>query len=648
MNTTFRLTLKWVVLCALLLFLSSCTFATMKQIRSAFDDQYFKQLNKKSEQKNLKKLRKFWKKAYRIGCKDQSRPCRLGDALEQKFHQLLTSCGIKQMLNGKWTRIPPDLQNSLSLNKPVAVFEEDSIQRLFRFLFTSREMSEYQKLADQEERFLPSRVLANGRTTLPIPETKAISYRQTCSSLIQAGLKMSLSFGKKTLESALKSQYDAQSFKELLVLRGRFLSPLFFNLNPSNNTRRQNVLFHVWMAYSKMQEQLKKGQSLPRLKYLQSLRGVTTFETKRGARKVELKVNAGGKTDLWFVDVGGKTRIKYKGNKTFSFRDFATFVFRHKNGKKLKAQIANLPTPAMLQNEIANQKFRVTPNRSILIPGQRYRHRLTVPGLPQSLCNPSQWSIRRVEKGSKRWIPLLRLGRVRPLRLKGQKLPSCVFEVEYKMKRVRTKTAQYILHYHLVGREGSATSVGKKLLVLKHKSEFSPTDQPQLRFSLPTLARKRPKDGQISKGDKLLLQWDIPIRITDGKNRVQKVLEIEELQALCEDGKQLTLREHRLTPRQPRKNGKLQLSFKAQMGVHSKVQVQPGAWRSCDLEMRVRLRVSRPSKKSEVERIVRGKIQVPKILQLSTIRVPTTTVPPTPRTTPAPRKTPTRTKPPAR
>ena len=624
----FRRRFVWLLfsMCFLLV-CTACQFATMGQIRSAVKDGYVEgYLQKGVNDAKIKKLRgdKKWL-PYKLDCskgnpksiKGQVKiPCRLGDSLEDKFEKLLSSCGIGKLFDGKITTIPKLLQDNLALRRKVKAFDGVSIFRLFRFVFIKDKLEEFTQRSTETKRFLQRFVLGTDLHVSSAQGFTSASYRQTCNSLVQAGIKLGVNFQLVTLKSAIKSQFNSQGFRELLVFQGLFTSPLHKALElPDEDPNRWLTRMQIWLAYKRLLNEAQLKGPIRSFKYLKSLVGVATFETQRSSRKTQLKASASGKGDVKFVKGSANIKAEYTGGQRFEFKNYGTLVFRHPQarGEKWQAEFDNLPNPKTIRDELQAKSFPITPNASFLVPEASYKHELLVKGMPVVLCNKYQWKLvdctkkggahekirkRVCTKRKRGWLEDLKLEKTQHTkRTKGRPYPACKFNISYKTKAPKSSGMRYFLNYMLVGQQRA--QIGDLSLRIHHESAYDLNVHPLLRVDKSLTSLKPELIDSV--GGKAALRWNIPIEVEDAKNTIKILKKPRNFKIVCSGKRKLESKKQLLLKKRPKR---LELSFDLKISYKEKSRIIRGQWNpdACKLEFTVKFTVEESRSRSRKRR----------------------------------------------
>lgn len=336
-------------------------------------------------------------------------------------------------------------------------------------------------------------------------------YRQSCAAYVSAEANAGISFPIASVQSSLRHQFSAGG--RINITSGFFRSPYTAMLR-DGGPRGLYARLMLWAQYGETPALLQS----PRVHALNSFGGLVVLSAETNTESTTVNLDASAAYSAGVVSAGGNLSARYENQSSYNNEDVQTLVTQI-----TESSFTPLPTPS----EIA-AVFRGTYERATVEPttqmasGQTNEHRISIPGVPKSICEGGTWSFvaaPAVSRGTQS-MPLYaeRTATITTTATQESGLPACRFTVRgmpnpdlFPMPNMPAVT------YTLTSSNGLHAANGTVALALDVSGiQFRVNPNPQVTLSNPAFRPEAATSGETS----VRHRWVLPVNLYDSGNPV--------------------------------------------------------------------------------------------------------------------------------
>lgn len=321
---------------------------------------------------------------------DYTDSTKLGWAIERQFLTLRNLCFGANPFTA--STVPSEIretENGELSQKGFRLIEDANLASLFNYVFEKGDLMEWDPGASGS-RFLK----AVKGTPTPNPDFNNIVYVNSCMSMVKAGLaaRAGADLSVAALKAAVDVEFDANTRKDLTLVRGRFDSPFALDLQSDDAARKLAAHLAVWTLYSNSPDLVKKSPQ-----YLSNVTGWFVTWLINVSRDLRSQVNAQAGAN-WVVasaaahsSYSGESRSKMNltGYRILALRESAD------SAAKFRASFEALPTPAKIEAELSDAASYTEPTEhrgsAVAVRGSSQRHHQVIHGMPRDMCRWARW-----------------------------------------------------------------------------------------------------------------------------------------------------------------------------------------------------------------------------------------------------------------
>ncbi len=465
----------------------------------------------------------------------------LGGQLENEYSKILKECNINSLEYEKksWfssdirmSSIPGILQTHLNLTQKVWAQNNESIARLFSFVYPSSDITDFQ--FDQKWLAFKGNYTADPSRMLPEGRSSTI-YIHNCTSIVSAASTASMSYNLPviSIKSALNAEYSGSQKTSVALISGKFISP-YGQLNGSANDSLFGLI-SLWDWYVNNPEAINAN-----LYRITSFDGVALFEILEKKRNESGAVKLSGNASL-FASIDSTIQSIFTDESRTEVKQYTTYANKDDNGVP-EITFEKIPTPSAISNAVGKYSLDLIDGYvQLLQTGIPSVHKQKIAGIPGALCNTSYWKV----------VPEKQTDNIRLISAmlsQEPKIPGfqeCEIAVEFTPDSTAIgNVGQYLLKYSLVSNNDIKQI---PLKIMARPVPFITTRSPVLQergyknsYELSDLGNGDSRmnwsvDVSVIDGDNII-DWDTPADLNDIKISCAK----REITAIDSEKMQLT------------------------------------------------------------------------------------------------------------
>ena len=370
------------------------------------------------------------------------------------------------------TRTPTEVASAADLGQQVDVVLGADLVPLLRFVYAQESLADWRNNKTNQSRFLPY-IAEDYR---PNPHFNNALYVTSCMSMLNAAISGNVggNLPVAELRSTVDAEFNQTRRKDLVLMRGRFESPLYHALH-NGGPDALTAYLAVWKWYVD-QEAEQSGMS-----YLSNLTGWIITDVTNFSRSVRAAVDASASGN-WLVG-GFNTSLgaQAKTNAQMLGTNFQVLALME-DPTNVQVGWEPLPTIDKIRQELnAAVQYQPHPNPAFryVAPGTVQRHLQTITGIPNTpqnqMCRSTEWSQTGTLKDPAQGT--IRLVGVAP---DPADRTMCVFEVEFvpsaqALQGVRSGAVK--LEYSIEAKR----QAGVRKLSFDASAEVETSEQPTVR-----------------------------------------------------------------------------------------------------------------------------------------------------------------------
>lgn len=378
----------------------------------------------------------------------------LQDVLNPQFVALGTAClPGKAFQRVRPTRMPSEVADSAERMQQVTQVEGNDLVPLLRFVYMQKSLDDWQRNKTAQSRFLPFAA----EDYRPNPHFNNTLYVGSCMSMLNAALHGNVG-GKlpvAEVRTAVDAEFNQQQRSDLVLMRGRFESPVYHALHDVGGAAALEAYLSVWRYYV-------DHNAVVNGMYLSNLTGWLVTQVSHFSRSAQGKVDAsaGG---AWLVGGFNTTLGAQSGSDTQVFGNRFQVLALMQDSTNAAAGWEALPTTTEIRNHLnAAVQYQPHPNTAFRYVGSgvAQRHLQTITGIPNTpanpMCSTAKWvqtvSLTDPAQGS------IRLVSVAP---DASAPTTCVFEMEFSPSQsavTGAKANSLTLNYTVEAKEHADTA----------------------------------------------------------------------------------------------------------------------------------------------------------------------------------------------
>ena len=308
-------------------------------------------------------------------CTDKSAMC---SALEEHFSAFMRSCGISVPdLDKKLaSSIPEDVYGEeLPLGAAVAALPRSSAERAFRFIYESSDLSE-------EDNAPTSRYLDVGFGSESFPRSVGSSrhlFEYSCSSYVGYAGRLAVDVPVGSFKAAISA--DTQQNSNILLVVGRFDSPLSVIRNSASDAARRYLDLSFWQSYL-------NGADPKKARYLDHFSGAVVFRVKEEKSKSSVEMGAKSGIAIGPVSADVSASMGFSRSARIEIQDYSTIF---ESPRDIQNYLKQAPRPAEIASAFSNAAKIFGQSASQLQDGLQFEQWFDIAGIPPGICTDAIW-----------------------------------------------------------------------------------------------------------------------------------------------------------------------------------------------------------------------------------------------------------------
>lgn len=327
----------------------------------------------------------------------------LGTYLETVYGRTLDSCNVGKLFadvidaKGKvkqrgvpLSSVPRVLQINLPMTQAVAKTKNETLARLFAYIYSSDSRSQNLGTLPQDSFLLFKKDLVSSPTlALSLGRTHII-YSHNCSAIVSAAANASttFSFPVSSIKGALDAEYGLKRRTNTAMVQGVFSSP-FTGLLRGDSTGPESVasLMTLWDWYTNNLSEASKKHWM-----LNQFGGVAVVDYVEQTKNIDVGSSVSGAVGLPFVSVDAKVGAQISDEVTLGIQRYETTPFG--SDDQPQAEFVEIPSPGDIVTRLSGVTARLQPGyHSVLDEQTSASSTFSVEGIPTEYCKGNYWDI---------------------------------------------------------------------------------------------------------------------------------------------------------------------------------------------------------------------------------------------------------------
>jgi hypothetical protein len=320
--------------------------------------------------------------------KQKFSPESLGGGLLNSFEIVNKSCGLF---------FPADidsdilLSRSSDLNLQARRIKGTDLSGILGFVYDTKNIDEFKK-----GRATPNRYLnISDKDPIKVKNENNLYYAYTCTKALKniAHADANASFTAASINSAVDVETNSSKRRDLVLSQGTFDSPVTYNLNNGTQTDKTKQYFDFLKLYEN-NPSLSSGEHW----YLDRMYGWfvswASYNNDMTNAKLRLDTNAS------YLTIGASNKLSYglSDSVKLELNDFDFFIIPYDQSSPIENSyhFEKLPSIANVATYLKNSsvyKSYDDPDYLYAVKGGIQKHIQVIPGMPNNLCNKSNWNI---------------------------------------------------------------------------------------------------------------------------------------------------------------------------------------------------------------------------------------------------------------